>query len=213
MSRKVFRSSSPRSAGGESRGGVPSTEMTENEADERLGMAFPLDLPPFIAHFPAHRKRISCYEPSREITTGSNFEAQPRRDLRDFQILTIPPGPLFKRAWRALAGCREAVGPRRLALAVPSHQRPSYSLAPRAGGGASSTPHRIGRQRRVGRLDALFSSRAVPNCPRPRTHRRASYGLAAGSIGPKGPRNNLARVPKGRRILFQPNRKLGSPAH
>jgi hypothetical protein len=70
--------------GGESRGGVPSTEMTENEADERLGMAFPLDLPPFIAHFPAHRKRISCYEPSREITTGSNFEAPPRRGPQKF---------------------------------------------------------------------------------------------------------------------------------
>ena len=73
--------------------------MAENEADERLGMAFPLIYRHFSPIFLPTAREFHATEPSREITTGSNFEAPPLRALRAFSnpafSFTSSPWPPF----------------------------------------------------------------------------------------------------------------------
>ena len=120
--------------------------MAENEADERLGMAFPLIYRHFSPIFlPTAREfhATSLHGKLRQVVTLRRSRAATRED---FEIPTIPPGPLFKRAGEG-AGALPGVGT--LGSRSKLTHKPAYSLTPMAWARACPEAQRIGRQWRA----------------------------------------------------------------
>ena len=110
--------------------------------------------PAFIAHFPAHRKRISCYEPSREITQVVSFRRLRAAEISIFENLPSPLAPCLIGFARPKAGCRGLLGvpgdsgrPRKLSYGLPTGlvqvlERRAASARHRGGSGAGEPPGR-----------------------------------------------------------------------